>query len=111
MIDLEYHKQLEATVSDMEDQLLVTKDELFRLKEKYVPKMSVDANGTKKWCLHGKRHREDGPAVEYADGTKHWWFHGKRHREDGPAIEWADGTKQWWLHGKQVTEDEFNARP
>ena len=22
-------------------------------------------NGTKKWCLNGKRHREDRPAIEY----------------------------------------------
>jgi hypothetical protein len=36
-------------------------------------------------------HREDGPAVEWADGRREWWLHGERHREDGPALEWADG--------------------
>ena len=33
MLDLEYHKQLEDTVSDLEDQLLSTRDELFKIKE------------------------------------------------------------------------------
>jgi hypothetical protein len=64
------------------------------------PQMQVNANGTKRWRLHGKCHREDGPAVEIADGTKIWYLHGKCHRKDGPAIEWADGTKAWYLHGK-----------
>ena len=36
-------------------------------------------------------HREDGPAIEYANGNKHWYLNGKLHREDGPAIENANG--------------------
>jgi hypothetical protein len=31
------------------------------------------------------------------DGDKYWYLAGKRHREDGPAIEYADGTKGWYL--------------
>ena len=31
---------------------------------------------------------------------------GKLHREDGPAIEWANGDKMWWLNGKLVTAEE-----
>ena len=27
-------------------------------------------------------------------------INGKRHREDGPALEFADGTKEWYLNGK-----------
>ena len=69
------------------------------------PKCVVDKDGTKKWLLHGKHHREDGPAVEYASGTKEWFLHGKHHREDGPAIEFTDGTKEWLLHGKYHRED------
>ena len=58
------------------------------------------------WRNHNdKLHREDGPAVEYANGTKQWWFNGKRHREDGPAVEYTDGTKQWWFNGKLHRED------
>ena len=95
----------------------------------YQPTMTVDKNGNKIWMLNGKRHREDGPAVEYADGykvwylndklhredgpayegvdgTKAWFLHGKCHREDGPAVEWVDGDKEWWLHGR-IYEDVF----
>ena len=35
-------------------------------------------------------------------GTKEWLLHGKRHREDGPAIEWSWGDKGWWLHDEEV---------
>jgi hypothetical protein len=68
------------------------------------PKMTVDEDGNKSWHLHGKRHRDDGPAVEYANGNKAWYLHGKRHRDDGPAVEWSDGVKEWWLHGKEYKD-------
>ena len=29
-----------------------------------------------------------------------WYKNGKYHREDGPAIEWADGSKEWWVNGE-----------
>lgn len=48
---------------------------------------------------YGELHRENGPAVEYANGSKQWWINGKRHREDGPAIEDANGNKVWFLNG------------
>jgi hypothetical protein len=38
---------------------------------------------------NGKLHREDGPAVEYADGSKKWYLNGKLHREGGPAVEYC----------------------
>jgi hypothetical protein len=66
------------------------------------PECKVDDWGDKQWLLNGKRHREDGPAIEFADGSKEWCLHGKWHREDGPAIEWADGTKVWYLNGEEV---------
>ena len=59
------------------------------------------ANGTKSWYLNSQRHREDGPAIEYADGSKCWYRNDQRHREDGPAIEYADGRKEYWLLGIQ----------
>ena len=40
-------------------------------------------------------------------GTKEWLLNGKRHREDGPAVEWADGTKAWFLNDKQYTYKEW----
>jgi hypothetical protein len=35
-------------------------------------------------------------------GDKYWLLNGKRHREDGPAVEGANGTKEWWLNGKET---------
>lgn len=43
----------------------------------------------------------------YDSGTKYWYHDGKRHREDGPAIEWANGDKHWYLDGVKMTEDEW----
>jgi len=66
------------------------------------PKVKVSADGSKRWYLNGKLHREDGPAIEWTDGTKHWLLNGKYHREDGPAVEWANGDKEWFLNGKEI---------
>ena len=68
------------------------------------------ADGSKRWYLNDKMHREDGPAIERADGYKAWYLNGKMHREDGPAIERAAGYKAWYLNGEQLSEAEFNAR-
>ena len=56
------------------------------------------------------RHREDGPAIEWADGSKSWYLNGERHREDGPAIEWVDGSKWWYLNGQSISEAEHKRR-
>ena len=64
--------------------------------------------GTKLWYSDPEQtiyHREDGPAIEYADGDKSWYINGKLHREDGPAIENASGTKLWYINGKLHRED------
>ena len=57
------------------------------------------------WYLNGKRHREHGPAIEYASGSKEWWLNGERHREDGPAFEDANGYKAWYINGEYHRED------
>jgi len=62
----------------------------------------IDKFGTKQWCLNGKYHRIDGPAVEYTDGSKFWLLNGDLHREDGPAIEYSNGNKFWYYHGEQL---------
>ena len=73
-------------------------------------KVDVYDNGDKHWYLNGERHREDGPACEWANGTKYWYLNGKVHRESGPAIEYVSGSKYWFLNGEQLSEAEFNAR-
>ena len=60
--------------------------------------------GYKEWYLNGKRHREDGPAVEYADGKQEWYRNDKLHREDGPAVEYASGVKFWYLNGERIDD-------
>ena len=65
-------------------------------------------NGDKAWYLNGKRHREDGPAIEDANGDKEWYLNDKLHREDGPAVEWENGDKEWFLNGKYYAEEEYN---
>ncbi len=72
--------------------------------------VKVYPDGTKFWYLNGKLHREDGPAIEWAEGTKSWWLNGKRHREDGPAIVRAAGYKSWWLNGARYTEEDFKRK-
>jgi len=72
---------------------------------KQKPTYKTYSNGTKKWWLNGKLHREDGPAVEHANGYKAWYLNGKLHREDGPAVEHANGDKYWCLNGKLHRED------
>jgi thermostable 8-oxoguanine DNA glycosylase len=44
------------------------------------------------------------------DGTKCWLLNGELHREDGPAIEYANGYKEWYLNGISITEKEFNKK-
>ncbi|WP_202416732.1 hypothetical protein [Duganella qianjiadongensis] len=66
------------------------------------------ANGRKEWYQQGKRHREDGPAIELPNGTKYWYLNGVLHREDGPALESRIGYKQWSLNGISYSEEEFN---
>jgi hypothetical protein len=74
------------------------------------------ADGYKAWYINGARHREDGPAfegasplIEGAADYKVWYINGKYHREDGPAIEYTDGSKEWYINGEELTEEEFNA--
>ena len=68
------------------------------------------ADGDKQWWFHGELHREDGPAIERAGGYKEWWLNGSRHREDGPAVEYSDGSKEWWLYDEELTEEEYRRR-
>jgi len=68
------------------------------------------ADGNKFWYLNGKLRREDGPACEWSNGTKIWLLDGDYHREDGPACEYADGSKSWYLNGVKYTEEEFKKK-
>ena len=73
-----------------------------------VPVKVVDAKGNIHWLCGLRKHRTDGPAVEWASGTKEWYQDDLRHRVDGPAIEYANGSKRWFINGAEMTEAEFN---
>ena len=68
------------------------------------------ADGHKTWYQNDKRHRLDGPAVESSDGSNFWHKNGRLHRLDGPAVECASGDKSWYIEGVKYTEEEFNAK-
>jgi hypothetical protein len=68
------------------------------------------ADGDKWYYINGKRHREDGPAIEHRDGAKWYYINGKLHREDGPAVEYAKGGKSYYINDEELTEEEFNTR-
>lgn len=69
----------------------------------------VHPDGGTHWYVHGKRQREDGPAIvsscRYSYST--WWFNDKIHRDGGPAIEWNDGRTFWFFHGIKMPEYDY----
>lgn len=72
------------------------------------PVRVVDEVGTVRWYLDGELHvlhRDDGPAIEFANGTAHWYRHGKFHRVGGPAIERVNGQHEWWQRQRRHRDD------
>ena len=64
------------------------------------------ANGDRYYYINDKLHREDGPAVDYSNGYyKAYYINGNRHNENGPAVERATGYKEYWINGKRHRED------
>lgn len=45
----------------------------------------------------------------YRSGYTHWYLNGKRHREDGPAIERQPGGNSWYLNDVWLTEETWKA--
>ena len=55
----------------------------------------------KEYLIDDKRHREDGPAIEYFHiGHKEWYQNGKLHRVDGPAVESMNDLLKWYQCGE-----------
>jgi hypothetical protein len=42
------------------------------------------------------------PILIASDGSSRWEIEGKIHREEGPAILGADGNWEWWLNDNAV---------
>jgi hypothetical protein len=64
----------------------------------------IYADGQFRWYRHGRLHREDGPAYLGDDGQRVWVLDGAVHRMDGPAYEFVDGTYEWWVRGVQLPD-------
>jgi len=64
-------------------------------------------NGYQAWYKNGLIHRDDGPAVIWADGTQFWYRYGECHREDGPAVVGTGSEPRWWLNGKHYSKDNY----
>ena len=66
----------------------------------------IEKNGWKHWYQYGKMHRKNGPASINHDGSVRFWYVNNRlHRDDGPAIENNDGDQYWYQHGKAHRTD------
>jgi hypothetical protein len=61
------------------------------------------------WYQNGKRHRTDGPAIEWANGNNEWYQNGKLHRTNGPAIEVADRI-EWRINGIELSVVDYAAK-
>jgi hypothetical protein len=46
----------------------------------------------------------------FSDGTKKWYLNGKCHREDGPAIEYSYGPKFWFLNDVKYSEEKYKKK-
>ena len=66
------------------------------------------ADGGMEWWQNGQRHCIGGPAVELSDGHREWWQNDQRHRIDGPAIVCKSGHTEWWLNGTPYTKQDHH---
>ena len=62
----------------------------------------IYANGIVEYRIEGKRHREEGPAVVHLDAKEEYWIDGKKHRENAPAVIRADCVLEYWINGERV---------
>ncbi len=47
----------------------------------------------------------------YPNGTQEYCRDGKRHRDNGPAVIWADGSQEYFRDDVEFTKEEFYAKP
>lgn len=90
----------------------------------------IRKDGSYRWEINGKLHREDGPAFICPSGKdfRHqrdddgvpvgvepeiecpieaWYTHGKKHNPKGPAVKWLDGRQEYWLDGEELKQEEW----
>ena len=60
------------------------------VKTYYSDWISINLDGSKNWFRNGRRHREDGPAIEYSDGVKQYWYEGELYENISSNEEWKE---------------------
>ena len=56
-------------------------------------------------------HNPYGAAYIGTDGYKAYCINGKYHRLDGPAIIWQNGNENYYINGKNLSKEEFETHP
>ena len=66
-------------------------------------------SNTFQWCKDKTRLAIWDKPVFFVNrfGDKCWRLNGKTHRENGPAIEYANGDKCWYLNGYHYSESDY----
>jgi len=58
--------------------------------------------------IAGVNHRVGGPAIIWPDNSTFWYLHGRCHRDDGPAVHYTSGDSfTWWFDGRNYTFKEW----
>jgi hypothetical protein len=53
-------------------------------------------------------HAVEKPAIKYDNGDGTWYHHGKRHRVDGPAVDWPSKNYfVYYINGVQHSKEVF----
>ena len=64
------------------------------------------------WFGEGlKLHNIKEPAVIRDNGTKKWCVNGKYHRLDGPAVMLFQGETQFWIDGRNFSQENYWKHP
>lgn len=71
------------------------------------------SNNNYRWCIKNTHclHNEGEPAIEYKNRSKFWHQHGKLHRLDGPAAEYADGSKCYYVDNILYLKKDYCIHP
>ena len=105
----------ENTNLELNADVILTDEQIERFKSKGIKikllETHTDKDGVEQWYKNGKLHRDNGPAVKFANKpdrngllpirSEIWYKNGKKHRDDGPAVKFVDGTEFWYNEGQQ----------
>ena len=70
-----------------------------------IPWYAIDGHhirddGEERWYKDGMLHRDNGPAIIWANGTEGWFQYDMHHREDGPAIVSTVNEHEYYIYDR-----------